>query len=88
MCVRCSNDDPLGVASTPKTPVRRRQKRFVCPREEDTFKYNFDHMYHNHIVPYFQTQQVGEFTKGFDFSYDSVRFQVVGVQPEDTRLNA
>ena len=41
-------------------------------------------MYHNHIVPYFQTQQVGEFTKGFEFSHDSVRFQVVGVQPEDS----
>ena len=51
---------------------------------QDTFKYNFDHMYHNHIVPYFQTQQVGEFTKGFEFSYESVRFQVVGVQPEDS----
>ena len=51
---------------------------------KDTFKYNFDHMYHNHLVPYFQTQQVGEFTKGFEFSYDSVRFQVVGVQPEDS----
>ncbi|CAJ1423695.1 unnamed protein product [Effrenium voratum] len=50
---------------------------------KDTFKYNFDHMYHNHIVPYFQSSQVGEFTKGFDFSHDGVRFQVVGVLPED-----
>ncbi|CAJ1403253.1 unnamed protein product [Effrenium voratum] len=39
--------------------------------------------YHNHIVPYFQSSQVGEFTKGFDFSHDGVRFQVVGVLPED-----
>ncbi|CAE7033418.1 B''BETA [Symbiodinium sp. KB8] len=59
------------------------QKIHVLPYK-DTFKYNFDHMYHNHLVPYFQTQQVGEFTKGFEFSYDSVRFQVVGVQPEDS----
>ena len=51
---------------------------------QDTFKYNFDHMYHNHIVPYFQTGQVGEFTKGFEFSFQGVRFQVVGVQPEDS----
>lgn len=59
------------------------QKIHVLPYK-DTFKYNFDHMYHNHLVPYFQTQQVVEFTKGFEFSYDSVRFQVVGVQPEDS----
>ena len=52
--------------------------------QQDTFKYNFDHMYHNHIVPYFQTGQVGEFTKGFEFSHQGVRFQVVGVQPEDS----
>lgn len=51
---------------------------------QDTFKYNFDHMYHNHIVPYFQTAQIGEFTKGFEFSFEGVRFQVVGVQPEDS----
>ena len=41
-------------------------------------------MYHNHIVPYFQTGQIGEFTKGYEFSFQGVRFQVVGVSPEDS----
>ena len=27
---------------------------------------------------------MGEFTKGFEFSFDGVRFQVIGVLPEDS----
>jgi len=49
---------------------------------KDTFKFNYDHMYHNHIAPYFHTCQVGEFSSGFDFAHEGVRFSVVGVVPE------
>lgn len=57
------------------------QKVHVLPYQ-DTFKYNFDHMYLHHMVPYFQTSQSGEFTEGFDFTHEGVRFNVVGVLPE------
>lgn len=57
------------------------QKVHVLPYQ-DTFKYNYDHMYREHMVPYFHTRQAGEFTEGYDFSHQGVRFQVVGVQPD------
>eukprot|EP00419_Tripos_fusus_P037309 CAMPEP_0172765080 /NCGR_PEP_ID=MMETSP1074-20121228/178564_1 /TAXON_ID=2916 /ORGANISM="Ceratium fusus, Strain PA161109" /LENGTH=284 /DNA_ID=CAMNT_0013599963 /DNA_START=24 /DNA_END=875 /DNA_ORIENTATION=+ len=56
------------------------QKVHVLPYH-DTFKYNFDHMYLHHMVPYFQSCQSGEFTEGFDFTHENVRFSVVGVFP-------
>uniref|UniRef100_A0A7S4VNV4 Uncharacterized protein n=2 Tax=Alexandrium monilatum TaxID=311494 RepID=A0A7S4VNV4_9DINO len=57
------------------------KKIHVLPYK-DTFKYNYDFMYHEHIVPYFHTKQVGEFSEGFDFSHEGVRFSVIGVLPE------
>lgn len=57
------------------------QKIHVLPYQ-DTFKYNYDYMYNEHIVPYFHTCQVGEFTVGYDFAHAGVRFTVVGVLPE------
>lgn len=59
------------------------QKVHVLPYK-DTFRYNFDFMYHEHIVPYFNKKQAGEFTVGNDFAYDGVRFRVEGVLPENT----
>lgn len=56
------------------------QKVHVLPYQ-DTFKYNFDHMYLHHMVPYFQSCQSGEFTEGFDFTHEGIRFSVVGVLP-------
>ncbi|CAJ1403252.1 unnamed protein product [Effrenium voratum] len=41
--------------------------------------------YHNHTVPYFQSSQVGEFTKGFDFSHDGVR-TAYGVAGQSTEI--
>lgn len=61
--------------------LRVLQKVHVLPYQ-DTFKYNFDHMYLHHMVPYFQSCQSGEFTEGFDFTHEGVRFSVVGVLPE------
>ncbi|CAE8602150.1 unnamed protein product, partial [Polarella glacialis] len=59
------------------------QKVHVLPYQ-DTFKYNYDFMYHEHLVPYFQTAQVGEFTEGFDFAQNGVRFSVISVEPKDS----
>eukprot|EP00929_Paragymnodinium_shiwhaense_P027113 TRINITY_DN15990_c0_g1_i2.p1 TRINITY_DN15990_c0_g1~~TRINITY_DN15990_c0_g1_i2.p1 ORF type:complete len:234 (+),score=64.51 TRINITY_DN15990_c0_g1_i2:462-1163(+) len=59
------------------------KKVHVLPYK-DTFTYNYDFMYHHHLVPYFETGQTGEFTTGFEFHNNGVRFQVVGVQPENT----
>ncbi|CAK0823799.1 unnamed protein product, partial [Prorocentrum cordatum] len=51
---------------------------------QDTFKYNDDYMFNEHIVPFFHTAQVGEFTTGYDFAHKGVRFSVMGVLPEDS----
>lgn len=65
------------------TRLRVLQKVHVLPYK-DTFRYNYDFMYHEHIVPYFNSQQQGEFGVGFEFSSNGVRFQVVGAEPEGT----
>eukprot|EP00927_Polykrikos_kofoidii_P062030 TRINITY_DN56858_c0_g1_i1.p1 TRINITY_DN56858_c0_g1~~TRINITY_DN56858_c0_g1_i1.p1 ORF type:complete len:309 (+),score=50.69 TRINITY_DN56858_c0_g1_i1:70-927(+) len=57
------------------------EKIHVLPYK-DTFRYNYDCMYHENIVPYFNNHQVGEFTEGFEFSSKDVRFQVIGVSPD------
>lgn len=57
------------------------EKLHVLPYK-DTFTYNYDFMYHEHIKPFFLTSQAGEFTVGFDFAYKGVRFNVVGTLPE------
>ena len=59
------------------------EKVHVLPFK-DTFTYNFDHMYHEYIVPYFQEKQVGTFGEGFEFSSKGVRFRVIGVMPADS----
>lgn len=59
------------------------EKVHVLPYQ-DTFKYNFDYMYNEHLVPFFHTAQVGEFTTGYDFAHKGVRFSVMGVLPEDS----
>lgn len=62
------------------TPLKVFEKIRVLPYK-DTFAYNYDHMYHDHLVPYFQHEQIGEMSEGFDFSHNGVRFQVIGVEP-------
>mmetsp|Transcript_18066 Transcript_18066/g.56595 ORF Transcript_18066/g.56595 Transcript_18066/m.56595 type:complete len:286 (+) Transcript_18066:3-860(+) len=83
-----SCDPPRGSFDRSKTEVimaeqvlKVFQKVHVLPYK-DTFKYNYDYMYHEHLVPYFHTQQAGEFTEGFDFAHEGVRFSVLGVLPE------
>mmetsp|Transcript_35529 Transcript_35529/g.99813 ORF Transcript_35529/g.99813 Transcript_35529/m.99813 type:complete len:294 (-) Transcript_35529:14-895(-) len=57
------------------------QKVHALPYQ-DTFRYNYDFMYHEHMVPFFHRRQVGEFTEGYEFAHSGVRFQVVGVLPD------
>lgn len=64
-------------------PLKVFEKVHVLPYL-DTFAYNYDHMYNEHLVPYFQNCQQGEFSDGCDFSHNGVRFNVVGVFPAGT----
>lgn len=57
------------------------EKVHVLPYQ-DTFKYNYDYMYNEHLKPYFDKSQVGEFSEGFDFAQDGVRFGVISVLPD------
>lgn len=58
------------------------EKLHVLPYQ-DTFKYNYDYMFNEHVVPFFKTAQEGEFTDGFEFSHEGCRFRVVATVPEN-----
>lgn len=81
----CTPEEGCCVQSTDITfatqVIKVFEKVHVLPFR-DTYKYNFDHMYNEHMVPFFNGHQNGEFTEGFEFAYKGARFRVVAVVPD------
>eukprot|EP00397_Hematodinium_sp_SG-2012_P067230 GEMP01103510.1.p1 GENE.GEMP01103510.1~~GEMP01103510.1.p1 ORF type:complete len:222 (+),score=33.15 GEMP01103510.1:56-667(+) len=71
---------PYAIDIGPKR-LRTFQKVHCLPFA-DTFKYNFDHLYNEMLVPYFAQHQTGEFGTGHEFAMKGVRFRVIGTEPE------
>ena len=46
---------------------------------QDTFKYNFDHLFHKMICPFFLKGAVKFVSKDYEFALNGVRFKIVDV---------
>ena len=54
---------------------------------KDTFEFNFDHMYQNHIVPYLKSKHGVPFRTGMDFTHGGARFRIVACEPAEGCVN-
>ncbi|CAD7922315.1 unnamed protein product [Amoebophrya sp. A120] len=57
------------------------RKLHILPYE-DTFAYNYDHMYHNQILPFFRKVPIPFVGLDHEFSHNGGRFRVVGIEYE------